>query len=385
MAEDWENGGFGLYLHWPFCEAKCPYCDFNSHVVREIDEARWARAFASEIDRVGALTPGRRLDTVFFGGGTPSLMSPDLVNGILDRVRSTWHLAEDAEITLEANPRSVEAGRFEAFAEAGVNRVSMGLQALNDRDLHRLGRLHSVAEARKAYDVARKTFPRVSFDLIYARQDQTLAEWESELTEALSMAVDHLSLYQLTIEQGTAFWDRARRGALPGLPDEDYSAELYELTQSLCEAAGRPAYEVSNHAVPGGESRHNLVYWRYGDYAGIGPGAHGRLTVDGTRRALAGWRNPGAWLENAKAGTADRVDEPLEATDQLSEYLMMGMRVLDGIDVVRARAISPDAVPDERIASLEDLGMVTRDGPRLKATPRGRLLLNAVVTELLPG
>ncbi len=384
MAEDWQNGGFGLYLHWPFCEAKCPYCDFNSHVSREIDEARWSRAFDAEIARVGARTGPRRLDTIFFGGGTPSLMSPDLVARILERVRATWDLAPDAEITFEANPRSVEAGRFKAYAEAGVNRLSMGLQALNDADLRRLGRLHSVEEARRAYDVARTTFPRVSFDLIYARQDQELAAWEAELSEALAMAVDHLSLYQLTLEPGTAFHERARRGALPGLPDEDLAAELFERTQELCDAAGRPAYEVSNHAVPGGESRHNLIYWRQGDYAGIGPGAHGRLTLGGERRATVAWRNPGAWLEKAEAGDGDRLDDPVPPQDRAGEYIMMGLRLSEGIDVVRARAMQPQALPEPAIDRLEEIGMVTRAGDRLSATRVGRMVLNSVVAELLP-
>ncbi|SLN56048.1 Oxygen-independent coproporphyrinogen-III oxidase 1 [Roseivivax jejudonensis] len=384
MAEDWHAGGFGLYLHWPFCEAKCPYCDFNSHVSREIDEARWGAAFEAEIARTARRTGPRQLDTIFFGGGTPSLMSPDLVARILDATRRAWTLAPDAEITLEANPRSVEAGRFRGYAEAGVNRLSMGLQALNDRDLHRLGRLHSVAEARAAYDTARAVFPRVSFDLIYARQDQSVPDWERELNEALAMAVDHLSLYQLTLEQGTAFWDRARRGTLPGLPDEDLSADMYERTQEICDAAGRPAYEVSNHAVPGGESRHNLVYWRGGDYAGIGPGAHGRLTLDGTRRAVAAWRNPGAWLEHVEDGTGDRVDDPLSPQDHVGEYIMMGMRVLDGIDVDRARAIAPELDLTARSRDLQDLGLVTQTGSRLSATPQGRLVLNGVIAELLP-
>ena len=276
MIEDWRNGGFGLYVHWPFCEAKCPYCDFNSHVSREIDEDRWRAAYLSEIDRLAELTPDRVLNSVFFGGGTPSLMSPELVNALIERIREKWAFANNIEITLEANPRSVEAGRFRGFSDAGVNRVSMGIQALNNPDLAKLGRLHSVEEARKAFDTARSVFKRISFDLIYARQGQSLNDWRKELTEALAMSVDHLSLYQLTIEQGTAFWERQRRGQLSGLPDEDLSADMYELTQEICDQHGMPAYEVSNHAEPGAESQHNLIYWRYGDYGGIGPGAHGR-------------------------------------------------------------------------------------------------------------
>ncbi len=292
MAEDWQAGGFGLYIHWPFCQAKCPYCDFNSHVAREIDQSRWLRAYLSEIDRYGEMLSGRVLNSVFFGGGTPSLMNPDVVAAILERVRRTWPTANDLEVTLEANPGSVEAGKFRAFSQGGVSRISMGVQALNDRDLKRLGRIHSVAEARQAFDIARETFDRVSFDLIYARQDQTLDDWHSELGEALSMAIDHLSLYQLTIEQGTAFGDRYAAGRLRGLPEDDLAADMYQATQDICNAAGLGAYEVSNHARPGSESRHNMIYWRYGDYAGIGPGAHGRITRNGQRFATEAFSSP---------------------------------------------------------------------------------------------
>ncbi|MEM8539192.1 MAG: radical SAM family heme chaperone HemW, partial [Pseudomonadota bacterium] len=275
MREDWEYGGFGLYLHWPFCEAKCPYCDFNSHVVRSIDQQAWADAYLSEIDRIGTETDGRVLRSVFFGGGTPSLMAPEIVDAILTRVRATWPIANDIEITLEANPTSVEAGRFAAFRDAGVNRVSMGVQALNDKDLRALGRLHTAAEAMLAFDIARNVFDRVSFDLIYARQGQSLSAWRNELNAALSLAVDHLSLYQLTIEEGTAFGARYAAGKLRDLPDDDLSADMYALTQEVCAARGFDGYEVSNHARQGAESAHNQIYWRYGDYAGIGPGAHG--------------------------------------------------------------------------------------------------------------
>ena len=292
--DDWRAGGFGLYIHWPFCQSKCPYCDFNSHVAATIDQRRWRDAYLREIERLGAETPGRVLQTVFFGGGTPSLMDADVVADLLAAVRATWPMVNDPEITLEANPGSVEAGKFRAFREAGVNRVSMGVQALRDADLRRLGRLHSVAEARQAFDIARNCFDRVSFDLIYARQDQTLADWQAELREALSMAVDHLSMYQLTIEDGTAFGDRFARGGLKGLPDDDVQADMYAATQDICAEHGMPAYEVSNHARAGAESRHNLIYWRMGDYAGIGPGAHGRLTLNGRRWATVAPRAPGA-------------------------------------------------------------------------------------------
>ncbi|WP_045388389.1 radical SAM family heme chaperone HemW [Falsirhodobacter sp. alg1] len=380
--EDWRNGGFGLYLHWPFCQSKCPYCDFNSHVSANIDQERWQAAYLAEIDRMGAETSGRVLNTVFFGGGTPSLMDPSVVDAILSRIRMTWPNANDIEITLEANPGSVEAGRFRAYADAGVNRISMGVQALNDADLRRLGRLHSVAEARKAFDIARSTFDRVSFDLIYARQDQTLAAWEAELQEALSMAVDHLSMYQLTIEDGTAFGDRFARGGLRGLPSDDLGADMYTLTQDLCEAHGMPAYEVSNHARAGAESRHNRIYWQGGDYLGIGPGAHGRLTLEGTRWATVAPKAPGAWLHAAEAGHGEAPREVVTASEQADEYLMMGLRLRDGLDLNRLMALSPTALDRKGLARMLDLEMVTLDGDRLCATPQGRILLNAVIAAL---
>ncbi len=384
LIEDWRHGGFGLYTHWPFCEAKCPYCDFNSHVSRQIDQTRWRDAYLKEIDRVGALTRGRVLDTVFFGGGTPSLMDPETVHAILERVRRTWPMRNDPEITLEANPSSVEARRFRGYAEAGVNRVSLGVQALNDDDLRLLGRLHSVAEARQAFDIARDHFDRVSFDLIYARQNQSLAQWEAELREALSMAVDHLSMYQLTIEQGTAFGDRYNAGKLRGLPEDDVSADMYERTQEICEAAGLPAYEVSNHARPGAESRHNLIYWRYGDYVGIGPGAHGRLTLNGQKIATEAWKSPDAWLKNVDQATPDRVHRSVSSQDAVGELIMMGLRVNDGIDIERIRQFGPHAGFDAAVQELTDLGMLQIADGRIQTTPSGRMVLNAVVERLLP-
>ena len=298
LPEDWENAGFGLYIHWPFCQANCPYCDFNSHVAAKIDQHAWAKAYLSEIERVGAETQGRILRSVFFGGGTPSMMDPEIVDVILTKVRATWGMANDIEITLEANPTSVEAGRFAGYRQAGVNRVSMGIQALNDVDLKALGRMHSTKEALAAFDIARATFERVSFDLIYARQNQTRQGWRDERTQALSMAIDHLSLYQLTIEGGTAFGDRYAAGKLRGLPDEDRAADMFELTQELCDQHGFPAYEVSNHAKSGSESIHNKIYWKYGDYVGIGPGAHGRLTLNGQKFATETHLTPGRWLKS---------------------------------------------------------------------------------------
>lgn len=380
--EDGRAAGFGLYLHWPFCQSKCPYCDFNSHVSAVIDQGRWLRAYQAEIRRVAAETGPRLLNSVFFGGGTPSLMAPEVVAGVLDAVRAAWPLANDVEITLEANPGSVEAGRFRAYRQAGVNRVSMGLQALNDADLRRLGRLHTVAEAEAAFAVARDCFERVSFDLIYARQDQTPEDWAAELRRALAMAVDHLSLYQLTIEDGTAFGDRFARGGLKGLPDEDRAADMFEVTQDICGAAGMAGYEVSNHARPGAESRHNLIYWRSGDWVGIGPGAHGRLTLGGVRWATEAPRAPGAWLAQVEAGQAgEQPRQALTAGERASEFLVMGLRLSEGVDLLRLRALG-GRIDADRLAGLADLGMVQLDGDRLRATAAGRLVLNAVIREL---
>ena len=381
--DDWRSGGFGLYLHWPFCQSKCPYCDFNSHVAAITDQTRWRDAYLREIKRLGAETQGRVLQTVFFGGGTPSLMEPQVVADVLDTIRATWPMVNDPEITLEANPGSVEAGRFRGFRQAGVNRISMGVQALNDGDLRRLGRLHSVAEARAAFDIARGTFDRVSFDLIYARQDQTLGAWRQELTEALSMAVDHLSMYQLTIEDGTAFGDRFARGGLKGLPDEDVQADMYEVTQEVCAAHGMPAYEVSNHAAAGAESRHNLVYWRMGDYLGIGPGAHGRLTLDGVRWATEAPRAPGDWLTRVERGDAGELPrETVSREDQATEYLLMSMRLAEGMDVARYERLSPAPLPADRVARLEELGLLLLENGRLQATATGRAVLNGILREL---
>ena len=383
LAEDWRNGGFGLYIHWPFCAAKCPYCDFNSHVSREIDENRWVRAYISEIERYAQETNGRILNTVFFGGGTPSLMAPSTVHAILEAVRKNWRLANDLEVTLEANPGSVEAARFAGFRDAGVNRISMGVQALNDVDLRRLGRIHTAADARKAFSIARNCFDRVSFDLIYARQDQTLDAWSAELSEALSMAIDHLSLYQLTVEDGTVFAARAAAGHLRGLPVDDLSADMFDLTQEVCAAHGLPAYEVSNHARPGSESRHNLIYWRYGDYVGIGPGAHGRLTRNGQRQATEALRMPNAWLNAAEAGQTEVPRETLSTSDQAKELVMMGLRLREGIDMHRFTDLAGQNISPHRIAELVDLGMVTINDRILAATDTGFPVLNAVIAELL--
>lgn len=383
MPEDWRSGGFGLYVHWPFCEAKCPYCDFNSHVARHIDQDAWRQAFLTELDRHAALLPGRRLDTIFFGGGTPSLMAPDTVGAVIDAARRLWPGKNDMEVTLEANPGSVEAGRFAAYRDAGVNRVSMGVQALNDADLKRLGRIHTVAEARAAFNIARACFDRVSFDLIYARQDQSLDDWRSELGEALSMAVDHLSLYQLTIEQGTAFGDRYSAGKLRGLPQDDLAADMYDLTQEVCGAAGFPRYEVSNHARPGSESQHNLIYWRYGDYVGIGPGAHGRVTLNGSRHATEAERLPARWLDRAKHGSGDTLREALTPRDQAAEYLIMGLRITEGISLDRFARLNGSPLDPAAIDDLREIGVIEASEGRLSLTDQGFSLLNAVVSRLL--
>lgn len=382
-ADDWRAAGFALYVHWPFCAAKCPYCDFNSHVTRTIDQARWLRAYRSEIARIGAETPGRVLNSIFFGGGTPSLMDPDTVAGVIEAAREVWPFANDMEITLEANPTSVEAGRFRGYADGGVNRLSMGIQALNDDDLRKLGRMHSAQEARAAFDVARSVFDRVSFDLIYARQDQGRDAWRAELNQALSMAVDHLSLYQLTIEPGTAFGARHAGGGLRGLPDDDLAADMYLETQDICAAAGMPAYEVSNHAGAGAESRHNLIYWRQGDWAAVGPGAHGRLTLDRGRIATEAWRVPGEWLSAVETGgTGDSLQEALTLDDRALEYLLMSLRLSEGMDLARYSALSRTCLPAERVADLVHMGLLDHFPDRIRATENGRPVLNAILREL---
>ena len=381
---DTAASALGLYIHWPFCQAKCPYCDFNSHVATRIDMERWKIAYLSEIERVFSETPGRILTTVFFGGGTPSLMDPDLVAEILSALQTAAPQANDVEITLEANPSSVEIGRFRAFREAGVNRVSLGLQALNDDDLRRLGRMHSAAEGLQALTTARAVFDRVSFDLIYARQHQTPDDWAAELHRALAFEPDHLSLYQLTIEPGTVFQRRFDQNQLPGLPAEDPAADMFDLTQRICETAGLPAYEVSNHARPGAESRHNLIYWRGGDYAGIGPGAHGRLTRDGIRHATETERMPEAWLSSVETrGSSETSITALSRREEAEERVMMGLRLAEGISLSDIIAIDETAIDHAALAEMQALGLLHVDGDRMTTTPRGRPLLNAILAKLL--
>ena len=381
MAELWQERGFGLYLHWPFCAAKCPYCDFNSHVRSAVDQSIWADALAQEIRRTGKETGPRVLTSIFFGGGTPSLMEPKTVKTVLDAARDVWAFANDIEITLEANPTSVEAHHFEGYAKHGVNRVSLGVQSLQPDDLRALGRLHTVEDAQTALETARSFFDRVSFDLIYARQNQSLDDWERELTTALEMAVDHLSLYQLTIEEGTAFWDRAQNGKLRGLPSDDLGADLYELTQRLCEEAGYISYEVSNHAKPGAESKHNLLYWRGGDYAGIGPGAHGRLTLNGTRHATECWKQPEKWLTAVASGNGIREEHALTLLDVEDERLIMGLRLSEGLLIDDLQQV----LDENRLNDLEEDGLIWRDADRIGATKIGRPVLNYLIAQLAKG
>ncbi len=385
MADDWRNAGFGLYVHWPFCQAKCPYCDFNSHVAREIDHNAWVRAYTTELTRVASETQNRVLNTIYFGGGTPSLMDPDTTAAIIDTAKSLWPVANDLEVTLEANPGSVEAGRFSGFHDAGVNRVSLGVQALNDTDLRRLGRIHTAQEARTALDVAHNYFDRVSFDLIYGRQDQTLDEWETELKQSLTLSSDHISLYQLTIEDGTAFADRFARGGLSGLPSEDLGADMYQTTLNICANHGLAAYEVSNFAKPGAESRHNLIYWRYGDYVGIGPGSHGRVTINTNRFATECISAPDKWLSAVNTGLTELPRQKLSPHEQANEFLMMGLRLSEGLDPARYLALGGQELDHDKVKYLCDLGMLAFQNNNICATTQGRLVLNAVIRELLTG
>ncbi|AWK86094.1 radical SAM family heme chaperone HemW [Azospirillum thermophilum] len=379
--------GFAIYVHWPFCKSKCPYCDFNSHVRERVDHERWRAALLRELDHYADVTGGRRVTSVFFGGGTPSLMEPATVAALLDRVAARWPVADGLEVTLEANPTSVEAEKFRAFRTAGVNRVSLGIQALDDAPLRFLGRRHNAAEALGAIGLAAKSFDRFSFDLIYARPGQSVADWEAELKRALDHAVGHLSVYQLTIEEGTAFHPLHARGELV-LPDDELAGDLYEATQAVLGAAGLPAYEISNHARPGEESRHNLTYWRYGDYVGIGPGAHGRLTLDGEKRATRAHRAPEIWLERVERdGHGAAAPDPIERADRGTELLMMGLRLTEGVP--RARLVEEagcdlDGVVDAGgLARLVAGGFLEVTDSHVRATYEGRQRLNGVLRALL--
>ncbi|MDC0580608.1 radical SAM family heme chaperone HemW [Amylibacter sp.] len=382
--DDWENGGFGIYIHWPFCAAKCPYCDFNSHVRKSVDQSRWLSAIRLELKNNAIRTKGRTVNTIFFGGGTPSLMEPETVAGIIKEISKLWVLALDIEISLEANPTSVEAQNFSDFRKAGINRISMGIQSLRNDDLKALGRMHSVNEARKAFDIAKDNFERVSFDLIYARQGQSKFDWEIELKEASSMAVDHLSLYQLTIEDGTRFGDLYERGNLKGMPNDSLAADMYDITQEVTLQNDMPAYEISNHAIEGAESRHNLIYWRYGDYIGVGPGAHGRISENGNKIATTTIENPENWLRGVELnGTSTIDDEVINHIDQASEYLMMSLRLIEGVDMERYKKISGVALDNKLIDKNIENGLVTVINNNLIATQRGRIILNTLIKDLL--
>lgn len=379
--------GFAVYVHWPFCAAKCPYCDFNSHVRHGgVDAVGYTQALIAELEHTASRQPEnqrRAARSIFFGGGTPSLMPPESVGEIIAAISGIWGLEPDAEITLEANPTSIDAGRFRGFHAAGVNRVSVGIQSLRDDQLKFLGRLHSRDDAIRALEIAQSVFPRVSFDLIYARPDQSVQDWRSELGEALKLAGEHLSLYQLTIEPDTPFARLHQAGRLV-VPDNDQARDLYDVTQDMMLAAGMPAYEISNHARPGAECRHNLVYWRCGDFAGVGAGAHGRLTIGGVRYATATERMPEAWMQNVRMhGHGMVIDEPLDRQEQADEYLVMGLRLAGGIDPDRYTELAGAPLDPTRISELEEHGMVTtRTDGCLRVTPEGFPVLNSVVADL---
>lgn len=377
----------GVYVHWPFCKSKCPYCDFNSHVRDGVDQARWRKALLKELEHAAREAPDRRVETMFFGGGTPSLLAPATVGALIERVKALWDTAADVEITLEANPTSVEASRFAALRHAGVNRVSLGVQALDAASLRFLGREHSADEAIEAIATARRHFARYSFDLIYARPGQTEGAWADELERALALTGEHLSLYQLTIERGTRFFTDHARGVF-ALPTEDQAAAMFELTQHRLAAAGLPAYEISNHARPGAACRHNLIYWRYQDYVGVGPGAHGRFAEGGGKRATRRASGPEAWLEAVERdghGTAETA--LIAGRDLVEEALMMGLRLAEGIDrAVFAAMTGADpvvALDERRLSSLEKAGYLEVDATHLKATSAGRQRLNAVLERLV--
>lgn len=374
--------GFGIYVHWPFCAAKCPYCDFNSHVRQGVDHAAWRVALVDDISAQADLITPQTVTSVFFGGGTPSLMEPATVGAVLDRIAALFPTSDTLEVTLEANPTSVEAEKFSGFQSAGVNRISMGIQSLNDKALRRLGRMHSAAEAISAFGIARRLFDRVSFDLIYARQDQSASEWETELRQAMDMAVDHLSLYQLTIEAGTRFGELAARRKLPGLPSDDLSADMYILTQDICEAAGFAAYEVSNHARDGAVCQHNMTYWRYGPYLGVGPGAHGRIHVENDWQSTEAVAAPETWLTGSQARNTRT---GLSSQDRGEEMLLMSLRLSEGLNLDRFSTVSGAKLNRQKIEELSELGLISELGTQLVVTPAGRLVLNTIISELCVG
>ena len=369
-----------VYIHWPFCRSKCPYCDFNSHVRERIDPRAWTSALVADLDRQAKLVPDREVVSIFFGGGTPSLMPPDTAAALIERVKRHWRTAPQLEITLEANPNSAEAQRFAGFAAAGVNRLSLGIQALRPDALKFLGRAHDRDEALAAIKLSQQLFTRTSFDLIYARPGQSLDAWAAELDEALASAGEHLSLYQLTIEPGTAFHTRAKNGELHPL-DDDTAAAMFELTQERLAASGRPAYEISNHARPGGECQHNLAYWRYEDYLGVGPGAHGRITRGGVRYATRHRRLPEAWLRNPEFEEMT----PIGRESAIEEMVMMGLRLAEGISRAHLETLADcevEALFGVSLARLIGGGFIALDSERFRATEAGRQRLNAVLGAL---
>ncbi len=382
-----KSGLFAVYVHWPYCLSKCPYCDFNSHVASSVNHAHWGKAFENEIAYYAAQTPGRNVTSVFFGGGTPSLMEPETTAHVLDTIARRWTLDPKAEITLEANPTSVESGKFRDFKAAGINRVSIGVQALNDHDLKQLGRTHSADEARAAIQTAADTFERYSFDLIYARSGQKVKDWEDELNDALHMAGGHLSLYQLTIEPGTQFETLYKTGRL-SIPGNDLAGEMYEVTREMTDKAGLPAYEISNHAAPGQESLHNLSYWRYADYAGIGPGAHGRLTLDGIKYATRGHRAPALWLaQTLQKGNGAHPFEIIAPKDAAMEKIMMGLRIKEGIDLGDVSELAGEPwqslIGEQALRALISEKLLTRHHNRIAPTSEGLQRLDGLLGLLL--
>ncbi|MEO0329168.1 MAG: radical SAM family heme chaperone HemW [Pseudomonadota bacterium] len=375
---------FGVYVHWPFCAAKCPYCDFNSHVRHNpVDQELFVEGYVREIAHMASIVPNKTVTSIFFGGGTPSLMEPKTLEKILAEISKNWTVASEVEISLEANPQSVDADRFQAYAKAGVNRVSLGVQSFNDEQLKFLGRLHNADEAKQAIAIAQKHFPRMSFDMIYARPDQTSKQWEEELSAAIALAADHLSLYQLTIEHGTPFYNLHERGKLK-TPRDEQAAELYELTQSICTSNGFETYEISNHAKPGAQCQHNLVYWRGQDYAGIGPGAHGRLTISKGRVATATQPNPEKWWQAANVDGHGLTElEVLSPEEHADELMIMGLRLAEGFDPIRYEAVSGKSLNEKEVSFLQEMEMVSfTDNGLMRVTPKGFLLLDAIVADL---
>ena len=384
MLKNWQRAGFGLYIHWPFCQSKCPYCDFNSHVSSNIDHDAWTKAYLSEISKNHRHSSEKILNTVFFGGGTPSLMPSKTIEAIINHILALWKTSNQLEITLEANPTSIDVSRFKEYKSAGVNRVSIGVQSLDDMSLKYLGRLHTGKDAITAVQTAQSIFDRVSFDLIYARQNQTIKDWEKELLSALSLGTNHMSLYQLTIEDGTVFGDRAKIGKLPGLPSEDLSADMYTLTQEIMNNNRLPLYEVSNHAFPGEESHHNLIYWRGGDFIGIGPGAHGRYYEGSKRKATVMTKSPNKWLSQIdKVGHGAEPATILSKSEEALEYLMMSARLVEGTDLKFLESLDLNLVKHKNIKGLIELGLILIKNERIILTPKGRPILNSVLSELI--